>query len=62
MHRRNLANDVGGGGAKSTMGIRNVNLRRIQMRKTGKIRLNQSLIYHDLRQRVQKIYSASRPL
>jgi hypothetical protein len=44
------------------MGIRNVNLRRIQMRKTGKIRLNQSLIYHDLRQRVQKIYSASRPL
>jgi hypothetical protein len=32
-------------GAKSTMGIRNFNLRRCQVRKWEKIGLNQSLIY-----------------
>jgi hypothetical protein len=36
---------VGGGGAKSTMGIRNFNLRRSEDRKRVKIGLNQTLIY-----------------
>jgi hypothetical protein len=53
---------VGGGGSKSTMDIRNFNLRKSQVRKMGKIGFNQSLIYYDLRQRAQRIYSASHPL
>jgi hypothetical protein len=39
------------GGGESTVGIRNFNLRRSQVIKMGKIRLNQSLIYNDLRHR-----------
>ena len=35
----------GGGGAESTMGVRNFNLLRSQVRKMGKICLNQSVIY-----------------
>jgi hypothetical protein len=46
LQRCNLANNIGGGGgAKSTMSIRNFNLRRSQGRKRGTIRLNQSLMY-----------------
>jgi hypothetical protein len=52
---RNLDDNIGGGYGKSTMGIGNVNVRRIQVRKIGKIRLNKSLIYSDLSQRVQRI-------
>lgn len=36
---------VGGGGSESTMGIRNFNLRGNQVRKRGKIGVNQSLIW-----------------
>jgi len=44
-HRRNFANDiVGGGGAKSTMCIRNIKLRSSQGINMVKILLNQSLI------------------
>jgi len=48
MHRHNLAKNTGEGGgwgAKSTMGIRNFNLLRSQIRKREKIGLNQSIIY-----------------
>ena len=48
-----------GGGAQTTTGI---NLRRSQVWKIGKVILNQFLIYHELRQRAQRIYSASHPL
>ena len=37
-----------GGGGKSTVGIRNFNLRTSRFRKMGKIPLNQFLIYSDL--------------
>ena len=36
-----------------------VNMRRSEVRKRGKIRLNQSIMYGDLRQRTQRIYSVS---
>ena len=35
----------GGVGAKLTMGIRNFNLRSSQVRKSGKVRLDQSLTF-----------------
>ena len=41
-HRRNLADKMGGVG---TIGITKFNLRRIKFRNTGKIGLNQSLMY-----------------
>jgi hypothetical protein len=44
MHKHNSAKNTGEGG-KSTMGIRNFNLPRSQVRKRGKIGLNQSLKY-----------------
>jgi hypothetical protein len=44
-HRRNLANKIGGGGAKSTIIIRNFNLQRSPVRKRGKIGLIQSSIF-----------------
>jgi hypothetical protein len=44
-HGRNFViNMSGGGGAKPTMGIRNFNLRRCQLRKKWKIGQSQSLI------------------
>jgi hypothetical protein len=42
-------------GAKSATGIRNINLRSSQLAKMKKIRLNQSLMYKDLRQTVQRV-------
>ena len=44
-HRHNLPNNNGGTGDKIYHGIRNFNLPRSQVRKRGKISLNQSLIY-----------------
>jgi hypothetical protein len=35
-HRRNLVNNIGGRGVKSTLGIWNINLRSSQVRKMGK--------------------------
>jgi len=52
----------GRGGAKLTMDIGNLNLRRNQVRKAGKISLKQSLIYNDFRQTVQRIDSVALPL
>jgi len=43
------------------MGVRNFNLQRIRVRKMGNIYFRQFLIYNDLRQTVQRIYSASLP-
>ena len=44
-HRRNFVINIwGGGGAKSTMGIRNFNLRMSELRKTFKIGQSQSLV------------------
>jgi len=43
--RRNFVINIwGGGGAKSTMGIRNFNLQRSELRNTWKIGQSQSLI------------------
>jgi len=43
-----LANNTGGVALKSTMGVRNLNLRSSQVGKRVKICLNQSLIYTHL--------------
>jgi len=44
------------GGAKLTMGIMNLNLRRTEVRKKmEKIRLNHSLLYNNLPQEAQSI-------
>ena len=42
--KKKLGNKFRGVGTKSTVGIRNFNLRRSQVRKRGKIGLNQSVI------------------
>ena len=43
---RNFVNNIGG--ANSTMGIRNFNLRRSEVMEEGKIGLNHPLIYINL--------------
>lgn len=43
-NKRNLANNTGGAGEESTMGITNFHLRKSQVRKWWKIGLNQTLI------------------
>ena len=48
IHVRNLANKFVGREAKSTMGISNFNLWKIQVRKMWKILLNQSLTFKSL--------------
>jgi len=44
-HGHNLANNIRGEGAKPTMGVRNLNLRRDQVKKKEKNGSNQSLTY-----------------
>jgi len=48
----------GGGGTKSTMGVRNFNLQRSRVRKRRKFGLNQSLIYAQPFPHAQSIFFA----
>jgi len=41
------------------MGVKNLNLLRSRVRNIGNIRLNQSLIFNDLRQRPHITYNSS---
>jgi hypothetical protein len=46
-------------GRRVDYGYEELNLRRIKVRKLGNIRLNQSLINNDLKQRAQGMYNAT---
>lgn len=62
-HSRNTGGRGGDGDGENRPWVfRNFKLRRTKVTNMGEIRLNQSVIYKDLRQRVQRIHSASLPL